>query len=391
MRKPPFQYFELEEYQERLDALRSRMEARGIDVLLVSSPENLYYLTGYQTPGYYWYQTLVVPLAQDPVFITRLNEASNIEPLVWVEDSRPYEDHEDWIQHTHDVLADLRLSDKNVGLQYDSFFLTPRDEKALTAALPFATFVDGSMLVEEGRMIKSPQEIEYIRLASKTAEAGLRAGIDACSVGVTENDVAAEIHRAQIKAGSEYTGLPIFIRTGARDSMTHSTWYRNRLEDGDSITIEMPGCINRYHAATYRQIFLGDPPDVLLKAREIGAEVMRQAKEAIKPGVPAGAIHQLVQQELSDRMGPASKRNSRVAYSIGIAFAPDWGEGHIISMMEGEKRLLQPGMTFHLLAGHVALQGFDKIKRAVNSDTVLVTETGCETLTDGLEHKLYVK
>ena len=90
-------------------------------------------------------------------------------------------------------------------------------------------------------------------------------------------------------------------------------------------------------------------------------------------------------------MGVGSKRNSPAAYSIGIAFAPDWGEGHIISMTEGETRPLQAGMTFHLLAGHVALQGLDGVKRAVNSDTILVTEYGCETLTDGLEHKLWVK
>ena len=391
MRSPKYQFFTLEEYQGRLDALRHRMEERGIDVLLVNSPENLYYISGYQTPGYYWYQTLIVTMDREPVFITRLNEESNIAPQSWVEDSRPYEDHEDWIAHTRDVLMDLGKADARIGLQYDSFFLTSRDEKGLAAALSSATFVDGSGLVEEGRMVKSAQEIEYIRQAAKTAEAGLRAGIEACQVGVTENDVAAEIHRAQIKAGSEYTGLPIFIRTGERDSMTHSTWYRNVLQSGDSVTIEMPGCINRYHAATYRQIFLGDPPDLLLKAREVGAEVMAKAKSAIRPRVPAGDIHRLVQESLEEAMGSGSKRNSRAAYSIGIAFAPDWGEGHIISMTEGETRPLQAGMTFHLLAGHVALLGLDRVKRAVNSDTILVTEDGCETLTDGLEHKLYVK
>ena len=391
MRNPTYQFFTLEEYQGRLDALRGRMEARGIDVLLVNSPENLYYVSGYQTPGYYWYQTLLAPLDREPVFITRLNEASNIEPFSWVEDSRPYEDHEDWIEHTRDVLADLGKKDARIGLQYDSFFLTSRDEKRLTAALDKATFVDGSGLVEEGRMVKSEQEIEYIRQAARTAEAGLRAGIEACAVGVTENDVAAEIHRAQIKAGSEYTGLPIFIRAGDRDSMTHSTWYRNVLQPGESVTIEMPGCINRYHAATYQQIYLGDPPELLRRAREIGAKVMAETKSAIRPGVPAGEIHRLVQDSLEEAMGAGSKRNSRVAYSIGIAFAPDWGEGHIISMTEGETRPLQEGMTFHLLAGHVTLQGLDGVKRAVNSDTILVTEDGCETLTDGLEHKLWVK
>ncbi len=391
MRAPRFQYFSLEEYRERLDALRRRMEGAGADVLLVTSPENLCYLSGYQTPGYYWYQTLIVPLEREPVFVVRMNEASNVEPLSWVEDCRPYEDFEDWIAHTRDVLADLGLAGARIGLDYDSFFLRTRDEKRLVAALPAATFVDGAGLVEEGRLVKSPRELEYMRQAARAAEAGLRAGIEACRAGVTENDVAAEIHHAQILAGSEYTGLPIFIRTGARDAQTHATWARHPLEPGDSITMEMPGCINRYHAALYGQVFLGEPPDALLRGMEIGNGIMREAKAAIRPGVPAGDIHALVQGRLREAAGEAAQRNSRTAYSIGIAFAPDWGEGHILSMTQGETRPLEAGMTFHLLAGHVFLTGIARIKRSCCSDTVLVTEDGCETLTGGVEHKVYVR
>ena len=92
MKKPTWQYFSLGEYQQRLDALRARMQQKGVDVMLVHSPENLYYLSGYQTPGYYWYQTLVVPLEKEPVFITRLLEESNVQHLSWVEESRPYSD-----------------------------------------------------------------------------------------------------------------------------------------------------------------------------------------------------------------------------------------------------------------------------------------------------------
>ena len=109
----------------------------------------------------------------------------------------------------------------------------------------------------------------------------------------------------QIRAGSEYTGLPIFVRTGARDAQTHATWCRNVLEPGDSVTMEMPGCINRYHAALYGQVFLGDPPAELLRAMEIGNTIMREAKAAIRPGVSAGAIHELVQQNLEAAMGSA--------------------------------------------------------------------------------------
>ena len=391
MRAPKYPYFSLDEYRERLDALRRRMERAGADVLLVTSPENLYYLSGYQTPGYYWYQTLIVPLEREPVFVVRMNEASNVEPLSWVEDCRPYEDFEDWIDHTRDVLADLGLAGARIGLDYDSFFLRTRDEKRLVAALPAATFVDGAGLVEEGRLVKSPQELEYMRQAARAAEEGLRAGIEACRAGVTENDVAAEIHRAQILAGSEYTGLPIFIRTGARDAQTHATWARHPLEPGDSITMEMPGCINRYHAALYGQVFLGEPPDALLRGMEIGNGIMREAKAAIRPGVPAGDIHALVQGRLREAAGEAAQRNSRTAYSIGIAFAPDWGEGHILSMTQGETRPLEAGMTFHLLAGHVFLTGMERVMRSCCSDTVLVTEDGCETLTGGVEHKVYVR
>ena len=391
MKAPRFQYFSLDEYRGRLTALRRRMAEAGADVLLVTSPENLYYLSGYQTPGYYWYQTLIVPLEREPVFVVRMNEASNVGPLSWVEDCRPYEDFQDWIAHTRDVLCDLGLAAARIGLDYDSFFLRTRDEKRLVDALPAATFVDAAGLVEEGRLVKSPQELEYMRRAARAAEAGLRAGIAACRAGVTENDVAAEIHHAQILAGSEYTGLPIFIRTGARDAQTHATWARHRLEPGDSVTMEMPGCINRYHAALYGQVFLGDPPQALLRGMEIGNAIMREAKAAIRPGVPAGDIHALVQEGLREEAGEAARRNSRTAYSIGIAFAPDWGEGHILSMTEGESRPLEAGMTFHLLAGHVFLSGMEQVRRSCCSDTVLVTESGCETLTGGVEHKVYAK
>ena len=102
MKAPTWQYFSLDEYRRRLDALRVRMEARGVDLMLVHAPENLYYLTGYQTPGYYWYQTLAVPIDREPVFITRLLEATNVEHLSWVEDSRPYGDSDDWVEATRE-------------------------------------------------------------------------------------------------------------------------------------------------------------------------------------------------------------------------------------------------------------------------------------------------
>lgn len=209
---------------------------------------------------------------------------------------------------------------------------------------------------------------------------------DAVKVGATENDVAAAIHSAQILAGSEYTGLPIFVRTGPKAWLVHATWYRRVLESNEEIHFEIPGCINRYHSALIRPVWLGEPPKEIVRAAEVGMATLQMAKDAVKPGVKAGDVHEVVQQSLMEGIGV--RKPSRAAYSIGIAYAPDWGEGHILSMTQGEERVLEPGMTFHMVSGTAIVPGVGK---ASCSDTVVVTEDGYETLTDGVERKLYVK
>ena len=139
--------FPREEYLARLGAIRLRMAGLEIDALLVTSPENICYLAGYQTPGYYWYQTLAVSMDREPVFITRLLEASNVEHLSWVEDSRPYGDSDDWVEATRRVIADLGCASGRIGVEKDSWFLTLRDFERLSAMLPSADFIDCSGLV----------------------------------------------------------------------------------------------------------------------------------------------------------------------------------------------------------------------------------------------------
>ena len=385
MKAPTWQYFSLDEYRQRIDALRVRMEARGVDLMLVHTPENLYYLTGYQTPGYYWYQTLAVPIDREPVFITRLLEASNVEHLSWVEDSRPYGDSDDWVEATRRVIADLGAASGRIGVEKDSWFLTLRDFERLSAMLPSTGFVDCSGLVEENRMIKSTAELSYMREAAVAVEAGMAAGIEACEAGATENEAAAAIHDAQIRAGSEYTGLPLFITSGPRSALGHATWYRRTLEPGDTVFLEIPGCVNRYHAAMMRNVFLGEPSERMLRATEVMAEALESTIGFVRPGVTAHETHHLCRRAIEEA-GLGLSFNHRTAYSIGIGFAPDWGEGQIISINDGEHRPLQAGMTFHLIP-LVYIPGLTSV--AV-SETILVTESGCEPLTTGIDRRLFV-
>ena len=319
------------------------------------------------------------------MFITHNSEALNVGPLTWVEDSRPWGETEEGPTATGDALKDLGLAGKRIGIEKRTWFLTTEQFERLQALAPDTTFVDCSGLVEEGRLIKSPQEIEYIRQAARAAEAGLMAGIEATAVGATENEVAVAVHTAQILAGSEYTGLPIFVKSGPRWSLNHGTWYRRRLEPNELVYFEVPGCINRYHAAIIRPVWLGAPPDWMVRTSEVVVETLRLTKSHIRAGVKAADVYEVAQENLYARLGV--RRFMRIAYSIGIAFAPDWGEGHILSIAKGEQRPLEANMTFHLLTG-VWLPGRAQVSC---TDTIRVTEDGCETLTDRVERKLYVR
>lgn len=386
MRTPRYLYFSLDEYSQRLQALRTRMEQKGVDVMLSHTPENIYYISGYQSPGYYWYQALIVPLNKDPVLIPPPHEEGLVANYTWVEDYRLYKDTRDWVETTRDTIDELGFSNGRIGVENDSWFLTSKDYLRLTALLPSATLVDCSGLIEQGRMIKSTQEIEYIRQASKAAESGMKAGIEAVKEGVTESELAAEVHRAQFMAGSEYTGLPTFITSGLRSMLVHATWSPKKVEPSEVVFFEVPGCINRYHAAMTRTAFVGEPSEHLLKASETNTDALKKAKALIKPGAPVNQAFEAARERI-DSANIGYKQGRRIAYSIGIAFPPGWDEGHIISINENEQRPFQPGMTFHVITT-MRIPGIGAIGC---SDTVLVTDDGCETLTSGVEQKLHLK
>jgi len=384
MRKPDYQFFSLDEYRHRLDALRSRMACKGVDAMLIHTPENIYYISGYQTPGYYYYLALVVPLDREPILVPPPHEESQVAAHSWLEEYRLYDDTASGIEATQDVLRELGLAGGKIGLENDSWFLTSRDYVDLVSGLPEAGFVDCSGLVEQGRMIKSATEIEYVSHAAKASEAGMRAGIEAAQVGATEAEVMAEISRAQTLTGSEYTALPTFVTSGLRSLVVHATWSPKKLVAGEVVFLEVPGCVNRYHAAMSRAIFPGDPPALLARAAETSTDALATAKAAIRPGVRISAAFEAAR----DRIGAARigyDQTRRIAYSIGIAFPPGWGEGHIVSINASERRPFEAGMTFHVITT-IRLQGLGAVGC---SDTVLVTGDGCETLTGGIAPGLY--
>lgn len=376
MKPPRVQLFSPGEYAQRQAAVRRSLEQARLDAVVVHSPENIYYLTGYQTPGYYWHQALVLPTESDPVFIPPPHEASLVPEFCWVEDVRMYPDTSDWAEVTAEVLADKGLSSASIGLEEESRFLSVDLRNRIASQLPEATFGNVSRLIESCRLIKSAQEIEYLREAARYSVLGMSAGIDAVKEGASELEVAAAVHSALDLAGSEYSGLPAFITSGERSELVHATWSPRHINPGEITFLEIPGSHNRYHAAHSRSVFTGDPPEVLRQADETSQAALAAAKSAMRPGTPANQVFEAGKTVVDDaKLG--YRQGRRIAYGIGIAFPPGWDEGDIFSINVDEPRPLQSGMVFHLITT-MRLAGIGAIGC---SDTVLVTEKGVETLT----------
>lgn len=385
MRRRDDLVFPMSEYERRLAELRRRMVERGIDLMLTTTPENICYLSGFESPGHYYFNALIVPLEGEPIAVPRRLEASGYEALTWLEIVRPYEDFEEPIKKLAATLKEFGLSDDRLGYERSCWFFTAPQQEQLRATCSGAEFVDASGLVERGRVVKSEYEIELMMKSARATEAGMRAGIEAVSSEVTEDDVAAEIHHAMIKAGGQWPAISPFVAAGERGAIGHATWMGKSIESGQSVMLEVGGCLHRYHTAMMRTVYVGELDDDLREAERVILEAMEAQMGAIRPGISAHEADAAGREVIANSHF-GEHQGSRSAYSIGIGLPPDWGEGQILSMQPNEERTLQKNMTFHLLPW-VQVPGVAGISL---SETIRITEDGCETLTN-LERRIVTK
>lgn len=367
--------FPPEEYERRIRELRERMQQRLLDAVVITDPENLMYLTDYQTTGYSFFQALVVPLEAEPFMITRQMEESNVIARTWVEVTRPYPDTGDAIQQLVTTLRDYGLDTKHVGYERNSYFFPAYQQDRIHTSFRAGRLVDCFGIVEEGRMRKSPYEIDIMARAARAAEAGMRAGIAAVEVGASENDVAAEISRGMFTAGGEYPAVMPYVTSGPRTMIGHATWEGRQLEAGDAVFLEVGGCYRRYHAAIMRTVLLHELTPAMAHAQERMMTALQELKETLRPGITVSDADSIVRTIISDNEVGA-ELVTRAGYSIGIAFPPSWDEGYILSLMPGGNQVLEEGMTFHVIPWMWGVEG----TRTVGiSDTIRITDRGCES------------
>lgn len=375
MRQRDDMTFPYEEYERRVQELRMRISQRHLDAVVITDPENIMYLTDYQTTGYSFFQALVVPLDAEPFMITRAMEESNIIARTWVERTRPYPDTGDAIQMLVDALREFGLANKRIGYERNSYFFPAYQQDCIHTTLTEGKLLDCFGIVEQGRIRKSAVEIELMRKAAVATEAGMQAGIDACVAGATENEIGAAISAAMFRAGGEPPAVMPYVTSGPRTMIGHATWEGRTVQPGEHVFLEVGGCYRRYHTAMMRTVVLGELSESMYKAQERMKLALHKMHNYIQPGMTVSDVDNMIRNIISQN-DVGARLITRSGYSIGIAFPPSWDEGYIVSLKQGESAILEEGMTFHVIPW---MWGVDGDKTCGISDTIYITSEGCES------------
>jgi Xaa-Pro dipeptidase len=367
--------FERDVYRERLAFVQADLRMRNLAGVLLFDPENIFWLTGYQTIGYFTFQTLFVGPDGLPTVIGRVvnQDLAMAHPTIGAFEA--VVDTADPIDVLTHFLDNRIAAGASIGLESRAWYLTVKDYLRLSRSCA-VDLVEWYGVIEPRRLVKSEAEIACMKRAARCAEAGLRAAIDAVAPGKTENDIAAALLGANIAAGSEYLGHPPLVVAGETTALCFAMWRRRQIRRGDVVLLEAAGCVDRYHTVLSRPVVVGKPTAKQREASDALQGVLEAAIGAIKPGLTSGQVDRACRSVVEDR-GLGAYFKHRSAYGIGIGFPPNWSEGHIYAIRPDDPLVLEPNMTFHVIPT-LFLDDFGMCF----SDSVRVTETGCELLTD---------
>ncbi|WP_018155437.1 M24 family metallopeptidase [Demetria terragena] len=380
--------FPLTEYASRLHAVQARMVERQISSLVVVDPANLYYLTGYNAWSFYMPQCLIVPVEGAPHLFARAMDAQGAHYTASLARDHIH-GYPEWLVHRTDVhpfdwiaeraLETGVLSDAPgtyVAAETDAHYFSPRGFFALHAHLRNAALIDSHELVNWVRVIKSPLEQEKMRQAGRVATRVMKRAIEKIEVGRRQCDVVAEIQRTQTlgarKLGGDYPAIVPMLPTGETAGTPHLTWSDLPLIAGEATTIELAGVHHRYHAPLARTVVLGRPPDRLSYCSAAVSDGMAAALEQLRPGNACRDAHRAFTTTIA-RQGLS--KESRIGYSIGIGYPPDWGE-RTVSLRAEEETEVRAGMAFHVILG-MWMDGWGY----ETSESLIIGDDGPELLT----------
>ena len=379
--------FPREELDARLAAVRARLEAEDLDGIVMSVPENIYYLTGLDHWGFFACHLLIVARDGEMVLTCRAMEGITVENQVKNAVFLGHADTEDVADYAVRAMKRTGLCGGRVGMEMQSLFLTPRIADAIREKAPGVAWRDASGLVDALRLVKSPLEMDYTRRAARAADAGTLAAIEAIRDGASDYEVVAECHRAMILAGSEYPGFGPFVRPTSRLGEEHTTWRGDVFHDGDAVFLELAGAYRKYQAPMGRLVYVGHAPEGAEASAKLAIDGMEAIRNAIRPGARAGDAY-LAWHEVAAAAGLTGYHRHHCGYLVSIGFPPSWtGGSKVVGLAPGSELELKVGMTFH---AHSWFTNTEVVDYFI-SNTVLLGDNGAEVLTSATPQSLIVR
>jgi Xaa-Pro dipeptidase len=370
-------HFTKDELAERRGRAIGLMQKRGLDGLLMFRQESMFYLTGYDTFGYVFFQCLYLGADGRLMLLTRTPDLRQAQHTSVVEDIRVWIDAPDAnpAKELKDILSGFGLSGKKLGVEYEAYGLTARNGQRLNAALEgFCKLEDASDLVSRLRVVKSPAEIAYVRKAAELADLALDEANRIAAPGAFEGDILAAMQGAIIRGGGDDSANEFIIGSGRDALLCRYFTGRRHLDKQDQLTLEFAGVYRHYHSALMRTICIGAPPARQREMHKVAVDALEACKAALKPGRPIGEVFDAHARVL-DAAGYQKHRMNATGYSLGTTYAPNWMDWPMF--YHGNPEPAAPGMVFFI---HIIIADSEHGLAMTNGQTVLVTERGAEVL-----------
>ena len=370
-------HFTKEEFLKRRSKVIEELKKQNLDGLLMFRQESMYWLTGYDTFGYVYFQCLVLTAKGDLVLLTRapdLRQAQNTSIIkdirIWVD-----KDKSNPADELKNILSELSLEKSNLGVEYEAYGLTGRNAIRLNNSLiNFTNLHDKSELISFLRVLKSPVEIVYVKKAAELADKAMDAAWKHAHAGQNESKILAEMQGAIFNGGGDYPANEFIIGSGKNALLCRYQSEKRNLDEVDQLSIEWAGTYKHYHSAMFRTIPIGKINDKQKKMYEACVEALKACEKKLKPGNKVGEVFD-VHAEIFDKFGYKKSRMNACGYSLGATFAPNWMDWPML--YTGNPVILQSGMVFFM---HMILMDSENELAMNLGETYLLTDNGNERL-----------
>lgn len=391
----PNLHFSQDEYRQRLQKTRQAMQTAGVEVIIVSDPSNMAWLTGYDGWSFYVHQCVAIGPSGDPLWFGRGQDANGAKRTSYLAEGDIIGYPDNYVQSTerHPMdylsarLAERGWANKRIGVEMDNYWFSAAAFASLQKHMPNAQFSDTTALVNWQRAVKSAREIEYMRKAARLVERMHARIFEKCEPGYRKCDLVADIYEAGLRydetlgIGGDYPAIVPLLPSGTDASAPHLTWDDQPMKAGEGTFFEIAGVYRRYHCPLSRTVFLGKPTQTFVDAEKAVLEGMEAGLEAARAGNLCEDIANAFFAVLKKH---GISKDNRTGYPIGLSYPPDWGE-RTMSLRPGDKTVLEENMTFHFMTGlWMDDWGFEI------TESIVIGANGPECLAD-VPRRLYVK